>query len=104
MANRIETILPRLKANLILTHDEDDELLRGIIRAAIDYAESYQKTKYGRRALPPSTEQAVILLASHFYESRTGGTGGFFNDTSAAANSTVEIVQRLLAVNKSWEV
>ena len=30
--------------------------------------------------MPATPEQAVIMLASHFYESRDGSTGGFFAD------------------------
>jgi uncharacterized phage protein (predicted DNA packaging) len=97
-------LLPKVKENLILEHDADDGLLKGLIRAAIDYAEMYQKEKYGRRSLPPSTEQAVIMLASHFYESRDGGTGGFFADTAAAAAHIWQAVNRLLALNKNIEV
>ena len=54
-----------------------------IAEAAIDYAESYQHREpeyYDVNAMPAATRQAVLLLASHFYESRDGGTGGFFSD------------------------
>jgi uncharacterized phage protein (predicted DNA packaging) len=99
----IDKLLPKVKQNLILQHDEDDELLRGYIRAAVGYAESYQKRKY-RTKLPPTTEQAVIMLSSHFYESRDGSTGGFFADTAAAGELVWETVNRLLAMDKRWEV
>jgi hypothetical protein len=102
--SRTKGLLPKVKANLILQHNEDDELLGGFIRAALDYAESYQKVKYGRKKLPPSTEQAVIMLSSHFYESRDGGTGGFFADNTHAAAQVWAAVNRLLAMNKCWEV
>ncbi|GHV37661.1 hypothetical protein FACS18949_17990 [Clostridia bacterium] len=99
----VDKLLPKVKANLIVEHDADDELLRGYIRAAVDYAESYQKRKY-RSVLPPSTEQAVIMLASHFYESRDGSTGGFFADNVNAAGNVWVTVNRLLAMNKNIEV
>ncbi len=35
-------LLQKVKANLILAHDEDDELLTQFITAAVSYAESYQ--------------------------------------------------------------
>ena len=101
MVNRL---LPKVKANLILPHDEDDELLRGFIRAALGYAESYQKRKYKRGRLPSTTEQAVIMLSSHFYESRDGSTGGFFSDNIGAAKQVWGTVNRLLAMEKRWEV
>ena len=79
----MDELLQKVKDNLILSHDEDDELLRGYIRAAVSYAESYQHIPSGHYAdnpMPPTTEQAVIMLSSHFYESRDGSTGGFFAD------------------------
>ena len=95
-------LLPMVKANLILTHNEDDELLRGFIRAALDYAKEYQKRKRIWTTLPPSTSQAVVMLVSHWYESRDGGTGGFFADTAAAAGRSMDAIHRLLSVNKEW--
>ena len=79
----MEELLLKVKANLILEHSADDELLKGYITAAVSYAESYQHIPegyYTDNAMPATTEQAVIMLASHFYESRDGSTGGFFAD------------------------
>jgi uncharacterized phage protein (predicted DNA packaging) len=100
----MDDLLAKVKANLILTHNEDDELLKNLIRAAVDYAEGYQKIKYGRKKLPPATEQAVIMLASHFFESRDGSTAGFFADSTGAAWQVWVTVNRLLLMNKVWEV
>ncbi len=100
----IETLLPKVKLNLILTHDQDDELLKTIIRAALDYAKTYQKRKRCGKTLPPSTEQAVIILSSHWYESRDGSTGGFFADNTHASEAVWHTVHRLLAMEKRWEV
>ena len=104
MTAKIKNLLPKVKTNLILQHDEDDALLLGFIAAALNYAESYQKQKYGNRKLPPSTEQAVIILSSHFYESRDGSTGGFFADNVGAAAQVWQTVNRLLQIEKRWEV
>ena len=104
MTARIKSLLPKVKDNLILQHDEDDVLLAGCIAAALDYAESYQKVAYGRKKLPPSTEQAVIVLSSHFYESRDGSTGGFFADNTNATAQVWQTAHRLLATGKIWEV
>jgi len=98
-----EDLLTRVKDNLILTHDEDDKLLLGLIAAALDYAESYQKRRY-RNKLPAATEQAVIMLATHFYESRDGSTAGFFADHTSAAQQVWETVNRLLQIGKRWQV
>jgi len=100
----MDALLEKVKANLILPHNEDDELLLGFIRAAVDYAEGFQKVKYGRKPFPPATEQAIIMLSSHFYESRDGSTGGFYSDSVAAAGQIWTTVNRLLLMNKSWQM
>ena len=101
------TLLEKVKANLILEHDQDDALLRSFITAAVSYAESFQNVPAGTYAasdMPPTTEQAVIMLASHFYESRDGSTGGFFADNTNAAAQVWQAAHRLLAMDKRWEV
>jgi len=102
MDNLVNDLLPRVKANLILAHDLDDELLCGIIRSAVDYAISYQKREKLWEGIPPATVQAIVMLASHWYESRDGGTGGFFADTALAAQNVTAAVQRLLGINKEY--
>jgi hypothetical protein len=102
--DKAPALLQKVKANLILQHDADDELLLGYINAAIDCAEGFQKTAYDRQPMPPSTEQAVIMLSSHFYESRDGSTGGFFADNPNSAAQVWQTVNRLLALNKNIEV
>ena len=76
-------LLTKVKQNLILEHSEDDVLLVSYINAAVSYAESYQHVEQGYYTDNPmsaTTEQAVIMLSSHFYESRDGSTGGFFGE------------------------
>lgn len=83
----MDELLSKVKQNLILEHDEDDALLKNYITAAVAYAESYQHLSagyYSENAMPLTTEQAVIMLVSHFYESRDGSTGGFFADNVQA--------------------
>lgn len=102
-----ENLLPGVKANLILLHDADDELLLSYIRAAVSYAESYQHIAagyYETHAMPPTTEQAIIMLASHFYESRDGSTGGFFADSVQAGRQVWETVNLLLRLDRDWKV
>ena len=101
---KMKALLEKVKDNLILQHDEDDALLLRLIAAALGYAESYQKVKYGRKKLPPSTEQAVVMLTSHFYESRDGSTAGFFADNTNAAAQVWQAVNRLLAMEKRWDL
>lgn len=96
-------MLEKVKANLILQHNEDDELLQLYINAAVSYAESYQHIEenyYADHLMPPTTEQAVIMLSSHFYESRDGSTGGFFADSVQASRQTWNVVNTLLRLDR----
>ena len=100
-------LLDKVKANLILYHNEDDELIRGYINAAICYAESYQKMNSGyylNNEMSQTTEQAVIMLATHFYESRDGSTSGFWGDNVQASEQVWSTVNRLLQHDKDWQV
>lgn len=103
----METLLEKVKANLILNHSEDNDLLLTYISAAVSYAESYQHIPegfYKENPMPPTTEQAVIMLASHFYESRDGSTGGFFADNTGAAQQVWNTVNLLLRLDRRWQV
>jgi uncharacterized phage protein (predicted DNA packaging) len=103
----METLLKKVKLNLILEHDNDDELLKNFISAAVAYAERFQHKKIGsllksKSGMPPTTEQAVIMMASHFYESRDGSTGGFFADSVNAAQQVRKAIDSLLMLDVSW--
>lgn len=103
----MEILLPKVKANLILEHCGDDELLAHYITAAIAYAEGYQHKPVGfykENPMPPTTEQAVIMLSSHFYESRDGSTGGFFADNVQAGKQVWETINMLLRLDRDWMV
>ena len=103
----MEELLQKVKANLILDHTADDDLLRSYITAAVSYAESYQhipEGSYAESPMPPTTEQAVVMLASHFYESRDGSTGGFFADNPQAAQQVWHTVNLLLRLDRRWQV
>ena len=100
-------LLPKVKENLILAHGEDDALLLRLIAAALNYAESYQhlaENYYNTTTMPPTTEQAVIMLSSHFYESRDGSTGGFFADSVQAGQQVWNTVNTLLRLDRLWGV
>ena len=103
----MDELLMKVKANLILEHSADDALLESYITAAVSYAESYQHIPegyYSENAMPPTTEQAVIMLASHFYESRDGSTGGFFADNVQASQQVWNTVNLLLRLDRRWQV
>jgi hypothetical protein len=44
------------------------------------------------------------MLASHFYESRDGSTGGFFADNTQAADQVWKAVNKLLILDRDWKV
>jgi len=103
----MDDLLTKVKQNLILEHTADDALLQGFITAAVSYAESYQHIpagSYSDGIMPPTTEQAVIMLASHFYESRDGSTGGFFADNVQASSQVWTTVNLLLRLDREWKV
>ena len=55
----MDTLLDKVKQNLILSHAADDALLESYITAAISYAESYQHItagSYHMTPMPPTTE------------------------------------------------
>lgn len=100
-------LLPKVKENLILAHGEDDDLLLRLIAATVNYAESYQHIAegfYGENPMPPTTEQAVIMLSSHFFESRDGSTAGFFADSVQASQQVWNTVNMLLRLDRLWGV
>jgi len=101
------TLLEKVKANLIIEHAADDDLLQMYIDAAVKYAESYQhlaENFYTTNTMPPTTEQAAIMLSSHFYESRDGSTGGFFADNVQAGQQVWNTVNLLLRLDRDWKV
>lgn len=100
-------LLEKVKLNLIINHTEDDELISSYITSAITYAESYQhlpQDYYKSNAMPATTKQAVIMLSSHFYESRDGSTGGFFADNIGASQQVWNTVNLLLRLDREWKV
>ena len=103
----MDELLAKVKQNLILDHAADDALLEGYITAAVSYAESYQHIPagyYSENYMPPTTEQAIIMLSSHFYESRDGSTGGFFSDNVQAGQQVWNTVNLLLRLDRNWMV
>jgi hypothetical protein len=54
--------------------------------------------------MPETTKQAVIMLSSHFYESRDGSTAGFFADNVNASSQVWNTVNLLLRLDRIWKV
>lgn len=103
----MENLLDKVKANLILSHSEDDELLQNYINAATYYATSYQKKPenyYCENKMSATTQQAIIILSSYFYESRDGSTAGFFADNVQASQQVWTTVNLLLRLDRDWRI
>ena len=103
----MDELLTKVKQNLILEHAADDVLLVRYIKSAVCYAESYKHVEQGYYTDNPmsaTTEQAVIMLSSHFYESRDGSTGGFFGDNVQAGKQVWDTVNMLLRLDRRWIV
>ena len=103
----MEELLTKVKQNLILEHEADDSLLKGYITAAVSDAESYQHIPAGTylaEPMPPTPEPAIVMLSSHFYESRDGSTGGFFADNVQAGQQVWNTVNLLLRLDREWKV
>ena len=62
------------------------------------------KGYYAEHEMSETTEQAVIMLASHLYESRDGSTGGFFADNVQASQQAWNTVNLLLRLDRDWKV
>lgn len=102
-----QELLPKVKENLIISFNQDDSLILSYITAAISYAESYQhldENYYQENNMPETTKQAIIMLSSHFYESRDGSTGGFFADNTNASEQVWKTVNLLLRLDRNWKV
>lgn len=100
-------MLEFLKKNLVMQGDTDDEYLLKLLAASVNYAESYQHVGAGyyiTHPMSPSTMQAVVMYATHLYESRDGSTGGFFADSPGAADQVIKSVNNLLLCGKEWVV
>lgn len=100
-------LLTKVKENLIITFNDDDSLILSFINAAISYAESYQHITEGTYNVMPmsaTTVQAIVMLASHFYESRDGSTGGFFANSTDASEQVWKTVNLLLRMDRNWKV
>lgn len=70
------------KAHNYIEHNEFDPLLTGYIEAAQDHVERVIGYKFAETyggtdqdPVPPALKQAVILLASHWWENRAAASG-----------------------------
>lgn len=100
-------LLPKVKENLNVDFDNDDEHILRLTHSAIEYAQRYQNKVYPQAYkttadVPHSTVQGIIMLASHWYESRDGSTAGYFSNTQGSM--VVQAAERLFSAHKDWKV
>ena len=103
----LDQLVLLVKQNLTIDYNEDDTLIRMCTSAAVYYAECYQHLGagyYASNPMSPTTRQGIVMLASHFYESRDGSTGGFYNDSVPAARESWIAAERLLRLDRDWQV
>jgi uncharacterized phage protein (predicted DNA packaging) len=100
-------LLDSVKQNLIIAFDDDDNLILSFIQSAIAYAEGYQHLDgdyYKTNPMSETTKQAIIMLSTHFYESRDGATAGFFADNTSGSSNVWNTIHNLLRLDRNWKV
>lgn len=100
-------LIDHVKTNLVLTHDLDDALINHLIAAATSYATAYQHlpdAHYDTHPMSGTTKQAVIMLATHFYESRDGATAGYWADKPGTTDAVWNAVNTLLRLDRDWKI
>lgn len=96
-----------VKQNLIIEHDGDDGLIASFVEAATSYAQGFQHLPdgfYDSHEMSEATRQGVVMLATHFYESRDGSTTGFWADKPEAARAVWVAVNTLLRLDRDWKI
>lgn len=100
-------LVEQVKQNLLITFDDDDTLITALVNAATSYACSFQHLEeghYEQAAMSGATRQGIVMLASHFYESRDGATAGFWADKLEAARAVWDAVNNLLRLDRDWKI
>ena len=100
-------LVAQVKASLLITFDDDDQLIGALINAATSYACSFQhlpENYYETHEMSGATRQGIVMLTSHFYESRDGSTAGFWADKPDAAKAVWSAVNNLLRLDREWKV
>lgn len=103
----LDEIVALVKTNLLVDHNADDTLITALVGAATSYATSYQHLPadhYTTHDMSGATRQGIVMLASHFYESRDGATAGFWADKPDAARAVWDAVNRLLRLDREWKI
>lgn len=100
-------LVSQVKANLLIDFDADDMLIATLVNAATSYACSFQhlpEGHYEEATMSGATRQGIVMLASHFYESRDGATAGFWVDKPEAVKAVWDAVNNLLRLDRDWKI
>lgn len=103
----VSELVELVKRNAVIEHDSDDGLLQHFVEAALSYAAGYQHippNTYETSGMSDATKQAVVLLATHMYESRDASTAGVFANSAGAAEQTWRAIHRLLVLDRDWKI
>ena len=71
--------------------DYDDDILQLVLDSAIGYCNKVNETEYKRIDCPAEVKYAILGLATHYFESKTG-------EASQSEKVALEGVHRLLAI------
>lgn len=71
--------------------DYDDDILHLTLDSAIGYCNKANETEYKRADCPPEVRYAILGLAAHYFESKTG-------EASQSEEAALKGVHRLLAI------
>ena len=71
--------------------DYDDDILQLTLDSAIGYCNKANETEYKRIDCPPEVRYAILGLAAHYFESKTG-------EASQSEEAALKGVHRLLAI------
>ena len=71
--------------------DYDDDILQLTLDSAVGYCNKANETEYKRADCPSEVRYAILGLAAHYFESKTG-------EASQSEKAALEGVHRLLAI------
>lgn len=71
--------------------DYDDDILLLTLESAISYCNKANETEYKRIDCPPEVRYAILGLAAHYFETKTG-------EANQSEKAVLEGVHRLLAI------
>lgn len=113
MAWSADDMIALVRANLILDDDNLDErdydLLSQMVSAAVSYAEGFQNLPDGYysgdgHSMTENTKRAVVMKASHFWESRDSAAGGMWGESAKASEQSNSAIDALLRLDRDWRV